>query len=317
VGDDREWSFVAKDVPPEEAERTMMHVALVAAGSSAPLHIGSLGTEPGQAIAVPLRIEDELRYVLCVWRRNEDFGTEELDALGLLGRMVELAIEREELLKEAQQQLEGTLQVLQYLVADKRPDYSRHAMNVANLAAEIGTLLCVTAAQRKQLRMAGLIHDVGMMSLPRDIADAGQPLSHEEMLVIKQHPRIGREIAEAANFDANVQEAVMNHHERVDGSGYAGLRGDQVSLEARILAVCEVFDSMTHREYYGGSATLQEAVTELHKNAGTLYDRDVVSALLAHLNSKVASAALDLGPELELRGVELTPTKPLTGVDPA
>jgi len=213
--------------------------------------------------------------------------------------MVELAIEREELLQEAQSQLEGTLQVLQYLVADKRPDYSRHAMNVANLASEIGTALGVSANERKQLRMAGLIHDVGMMSLPRDIADSSKPLSHEEMLVIQQHPRIGREIAQAANFDGHVQEAVLNHHERVDGSGYAGLRGDQVSLEARILAVCEVFDSMTHREYYGGSSTLQEAVAELHKGAGTLYDRDVVRALLAHLNTKVASAALELGPELD------------------
>ena len=76
-------------------------------------------------------------------------------------------------------------------------------------------------------------------------------------------------------------------------------QGDQVSVEARILAVCEVFDSMTHREYYGGRSTLQDAVTELRTNAGTLYDRDVVRALLEHLNTKVASAALNLGPELE------------------
>ena len=213
--------------------------------------------------------------------------------------MVELAIEREELLKEAQAQLEGTLQVLQYLVADKRPDYSRHAMQVADLAASVGAEMGMSAAERKDLRLAGLIHDVGMMSLPRDIADAGQPLSHEEMLVIKQHPRIGREIAIAANFDSTVQEAVLNHHERMDGSGYSGVSADKTSVAARILAVCEVFDSMTHREYYGGRSTLQEAVAELHTNAGTLYDRDVVRALLAHLNSKVAAASLSMEPDLE------------------
>ncbi|MEI7814990.1 MAG: HD domain-containing phosphohydrolase [Coriobacteriia bacterium] len=298
IGNEQEWSFIATGVPAEEAQRTMMHVALVAAGRSAPLHIQSLGTEPGQAIAVPLRVQGELRYVLCVWRRDENFEGEELDALGLLGRMVELAIEREELLAEAQSQLEGTLQVLQYLVADKRPDYARHAMQVADLAAAIGSELNLSVAERKDLRLAGLVHDVGMMSLPREIADAGQSLTAEEMLVIKQHPRIGQEIAVAANFDATVQEAVLNHHERVDGSGYAGLRGDQVSLASRILAVCEVFDSMTHREYYGGRATLQEAVAELHQNAGTLYDRDVVRALLAHLNTRASSAALDVDPQL-------------------
>jgi putative nucleotidyltransferase with HDIG domain len=299
IGDDNEWSFVGSGISVDEARRTMMLVALVSVGRAAPLHIQSLGTEPGQAIAVPLRVQGELRYILCVWRREENFGSEELDALGLLGRMIELAIEREELLKEAQNQLEGTLQVLQYLVADKRPDYARHAMQVADLAAAIGGEMGLSVAERKDLRLAGLVHDVGMMSLPREIPDAGQSLTHEEMLVIQQHPRIGREIAMAANFDDTVQEAVLNHHERLDGSGYAKLRGDQVSTGARILAVCEVFDSMTHREYYGGRSTLQEAVAELHKNAGTLYDRDVVRALLAHLNTKVASAALDVDPDLQ------------------
>jgi putative nucleotidyltransferase with HDIG domain len=281
----------------------MMHVAMVAAGHSAPLHIQSLGTEPGQAIAVPLRVEGELRYILCVWRRDQEFAGDELEALGLLGRMVELAIEREELLKEAQAQLDGTLQVLQHLVANKRPDYSRHAMSVANLAADIGANMGLSAAERKDLRLAGLIHDVGMMSLPRDLADAGHPLTPEELSVIKQHPRIGQEIALAANFDSSVQEAVLNHHERIDGSGYAGLTGNQVSVQARILAVCEVFDTMTHREYYGGRSTLQQTVTELHQNAGVLYDRDVVRALLATLNSKVESAALNLGPELQAENV--------------
>ena len=70
IGDEREWSFIGEGVPADVAQRTMMHVAMVAAGRSAPLNIQSLGTEPGQAIAVPLRVEDELRYVLAVWRRE-------------------------------------------------------------------------------------------------------------------------------------------------------------------------------------------------------------------------------------------------------
>ena len=305
IGDKSEWSFVAPGVSADVAARTMMHLALVAAGRSAPLLIESLGTEPGQAIAVPLRVEGELRYVLSVWRRHENFKPDELEALGLLGRMIELAIEREELLAEAQAQLEGTLQVLQYLVADKRPDYSRHAMNVANLAADIGTALGVSAAERKQLRMAGLIHDVGMMSLPQDIAASHQPLTAEEMMIIRQHPRIGKEIAMAANFDDRVQEAVLDHHERLDGSGYAKLKGDQISLQGRILAVCEVFDSMTHREYFGGGSTLKEAIAELENNAGILYDADVVGALCAQVDSKIASASLDWGPELGISAAEL------------
>lgn len=281
LGEDDEYTFIAPDAPLGEAERALTHVALVAAGKATPLHIQSLGTEEGQAIAVPLRVQDDLRYVLCIWRREAEFTAEQLDALGLMGRMVELAIEREDSLGEAQAQLEGTLRVLQYLVADKRPDYSRHAVGVADLSAAIGQKLGLRPQTRKDLRLAGLIHDVGMMSLPQDVGDAGRSLSPEETMLIRQHPRIGAEIAQAANFDEVVQEAVAGHHERVDGSGYPlGLRGNRIPLEARILAVCEVYDSMTHRTYHGLASQPEDALEELRRNSGVLYDATVVAALL-------------------------------------
>jgi putative nucleotidyltransferase with HDIG domain len=281
LGEEDEYTFIAPGAPVGEAERALTHVALFAAGNAAPLHIQSLGTEAGQAIAVPLRVQGDLRYVLCIWRREADFTTEQLDALGLMGRMVELAIEREDSLSEAQSQLEGTLRVLQYLVADKRPDYSRHAVGVAELSAAIGHKLGLSPQTRKNLRLAGLIHDVGMMSLPQDVGDAGRPLSPEETMLIRQHPRIGAEIAKAANFIDDVQEAVAGHHERMDGSGYPlGLRGNRIPLEARILAVCEVYDSMTHRTYHGVASKPENALDELRRNSGALYDPTVVSALL-------------------------------------
>ncbi|MDR3686255.1 MAG: HD domain-containing phosphohydrolase [Coriobacteriia bacterium] len=281
LGEDNEYTYVAQGAPRGEAERALTHVALVAAGNASPLLIQSLGTEEGQAIAVPLRVQEDLRYVLCIWRRKADFTTEQLDALGLMGRMVELAIEREESLGEAQSQLEGTLRVLQYLVADKRPDYSRHAVGVAELSAGIGHKLGLRPAARKDLRLAGLVHDVGMMSLPQDVGDAGKPLSAEETMMIRQHPRIGAEIAKAANFNVVIQEAVAGHHERMDGSGYPlGLRGTRIPLEARILAVCEVYDSMTHRTYHGTHSKPEDALEELRQNSGSLYDATVVSALL-------------------------------------
>ena len=235
----------------------------------------------GYAIAVPLRVQDDLRYVLCMWRRDADFTAEQLDALGLMGRMVELAIEREESLVEAQQQLEGTLRVLQHLVSDKRPDYSRHAVGVAELSAAIGQRLGMRPQARRDLRLAGLVHDVGMMSLPQEVGDADMPLTAEETMVVRQHPRIGAEIAKAANFDIIVQDAIRGHHERMDGSGYPdGARGNRIPLEARILAVCEVYDSMTHRTYHGIGKTPEQAISEMTRGAGVLYDTQVVGALL-------------------------------------
>ncbi|NTU70260.1 MAG: HD domain-containing protein [Coriobacteriia bacterium] len=280
LGEDDEHVFIADDAPVAEAERALTHVALVAAGKGTPLHIQSLGTEEGQAIAVPLRVQGELRYVLALWKRTAVFHEDQLDALGLMGRMVELAMEREESLKEAQDQLEGTLRVLQYLVADKRPDYSRHAVGVAELASSIGQRLGLPPQTRKQLRLAGLVHDVGMMNLRDDVADAGHALTEEEWLVVRQHSRVGSEIAKAANFGQMVQDAVAGHHERMDGSGYPlGLKGTEIPMEARVVAVCEVYDSMTHRTYHSSERNLEDAMLELKSGAGTLYDRQVVTAL--------------------------------------
>jgi putative nucleotidyltransferase with HDIG domain len=285
LGEDDEYAFIAPGAPAREAERALTHVALVAAGHATPLHIQSLGTEEGEAIAVPLRVQDDLRYVLCMWRREDAFTPEQLHALGLMGRMIELALEREESLAEAQQQLEGTLRVLQHLVADKRPDYSRHAVGVAELAAAIGQKMGMRPQARRDLRLAGLIHDVGMMSLPEQIGDSDAPLTAAERRVVNRHSAIGAEIAKAANFDVVVQDAIAGHHERMDGSGYPnGASGARIPLEARILAVCEVFDSMTHRTYHGAGKSRQQAVAEIMQKAGTLYDPQVAAALAEVVN---------------------------------
>lgn|GEM_PF-498174 len=292
LGEENEHIFIAEGAPKVEAERALTHVALVAARKGTPMHIQALGTEEGQAIAVPLRVEGDLRYVLTVWKRTEAFQEDQLDALGLMGRMVELALEREESLRQAQEQLEGTLRVLQYLVADKRPDYSRHAVDVADLAATIGQKLGLAPQMRKDLKLAGLVHDVGMMNLRDEVGDAGHSLTEEEWLVVRQHSRVGSEIAKAANFDATVQSAVAGHHERMDGSGYPlGLRGSEIPIEARIVAVCEVYDSMTHRTYHDSTRNLGDALIELRTGAGTLYDRQVVDALSEIVGDPVQAPA--------------------------
>jgi putative nucleotidyltransferase with HDIG domain len=298
IGEDLEAAYVSEAVPEDEAWRALMSIGLEAAGRSDPLLMKTVGSNGGAAIAVPLRVAGELRFVLGVWRRNSAFEAEQLTSLGLMGRMIEMALEREESLEEAQSQLEGTLSVLQFLVADKRPDYSQHAMRVAELASGIGREMGLPQRVRKELRLAGLVHDVGILNMPRDMGNANRSLTHEEMLIMQQHPRIGAEIADAANFDPVVHEAVCGHHERLDGSGYPNkLRGDQIPLTARILAVCEVWDSMTHRTYHGDSDDIANAEDELRDNAGSLYDARVVETLL----SKVVDAE---GTELHI--AELT-----------
>jgi putative nucleotidyltransferase with HDIG domain len=282
-----------------------MGIGLEAAGRSDPLLMRTVGNGNGAAIAVPLRVSDELRFVLGVWRHESSFDEQQLTSLSLMGRMIEMAIEREESLAEAQSQLEGTLSVLQFLVADKRPDYSQHAMRVADLASTIGRDLGLPPRTRKELRLAGLVHDVGILNMPRDMGDASKPLTHEEMLIMQQHPRIGAEIADAANFDPLVHEAVRGHHERLDGSGYPDrLRGEQIPLSARIIAVCEVWDSMTNRAYHGSPSDALAATNELRSNSGILYDARVVDTLLSSVGDTTAD---------ELQIVELDTVSQIAG----
>jgi len=281
MGEDLDYSFVADESMADDADRAMMHVALVCAGRDKPMLLESLGPSDGHALAVPLRVHGELRFVLCLWNKEQEFQPRQLESLGLMGRMVELAIEREESMTESQSQLEGTLNVLQYLVSDKRPDYADHAMRVAGLASELGRQMGLKASERRDLRFAGLLHDVGIMTLDQDFSDASKPLTHEERLVVQQHPRISSEIAAVAQFDTTVQEAIAGHHERWDGTGYpGGLRGEAIPQTARILAVCEVYDSMTNRTYHGEAASINDALSELRNNAGALYDARVVAAML-------------------------------------
>jgi len=291
MGEELDYSYVADDSMADDADRAMMHVALACAGRDKPMLVESLGPNDGFALAVPLRVAGELRFILCLWNKEREFDPRQLDSLGLMGRMIELAIEREESMTESQSQLEGTLNVLQYLVSDKRPDYADHAMRVAGLASELGKRLGLSASERRDLRFAGLLHDVGIMTFDRDFSDASKPLTHEERLVVQQHPRISAEIAGVAQFDEAVQLAIAGHHERWDGSGYpGGVRGDASPQSARILAVCEVFDSMTNRTYHGDATSTEDALNELRVNAGALYDARVVAAMLQLFPDDVVTA---------------------------
>ncbi|MBA4370645.1 MAG: hypothetical protein C0418_03585 [Coriobacteriaceae bacterium] len=283
LGDDMDSVHVADGVPVGDANRALMHVVVDAAGHAEPMRIDSPGVG-GQAVAVPLRVAGELRYMLCAWRVRAPFSQTEIDALGLVGSTIGLAMEREESLAEAKSQLEGTLGVLQFLGGDRTHDYSKHSTDVAELSGRVAEQLGLTPAERKELRLASRLHDVGMMSHPANTAGPGEPPTAEQELVMQQHPRIGAEMALAANFSETVQRAILGHHERLDGTGYpGGLEGTRLSLEARILAVCEAYDSLVAS---GDSMDLGrgvEALLEIQRGAGVIYDSHVVHALVSVL----------------------------------
>jgi HD-GYP domain-containing protein (c-di-GMP phosphodiesterase class II) len=158
-----------------------------------------------------------------------------------------------------------------------------HSARVAELAARLTGLLAPGRRWVELMRMAGMLHDLGMIGVRDDILNKPGPLSPDEWEIMRRHPDIGADLIAQHPGLAAVAPLVRHHHERWDGSGYpAGLRGEIVPMGARILAVAESFDTITHRRIYRTNAlTPVDAIRDIGEHSGIWYDPAVVDALRA------------------------------------
>jgi HD-GYP domain-containing protein (c-di-GMP phosphodiesterase class II) len=139
----------------------------------------------------------------------------------------------------------------------------------------------------KGVYFGGLLHDVGKLSIPTEILSKPTPLTPTERALVEQHTLKGYEILKRVNFPWPVAEMALQHHERVDGSGYPrGLKGDEIILEARILAVADVVEAISHHRPYRPARGTTQALRELEEHRGVLYDPRVVDACLSLFREK-------------------------------
>jgi putative nucleotidyltransferase with HDIG domain len=169
---------------------------------------------------------------------------------------------------------------------------ARHCETVARYAEAIARELGLAEHVVESLRLAGLLHDVGKVGIPRSIVRKPGPLSAEEWDAMRDHPRIGADILEDAGLE-EIREWVLAHHERPDGAGYPRrLSDDQIPLEARILAVADAYEAMTVDRCYRRGIGRDLAIAELRRNGGTQFDMAVVEAFVAVLvRAELESAA--------------------------
>jgi len=289
-----------------DVDRLFMHAAIEAVGHPEPLRVTPFGADDGETAAIPLRVHGELRSVLCVWRREGVFADEEVDALGLAGRMIELAIENEESIAQARTQLEGTLAVLQHLGTERSRDYAKHAEAVSSLACRVGHELGLSSRELDTLRIAGMLHDIGLLSLPAAAARCSTvDMTLEERLIYDQHARVGAEIAEAANFGADVQDAIMCHHMSLREIKRHCAPNQSPSMPVLVLAACEAFQGVCVPD--ADEAERENvALVHIRAHAGTTYDSTVARALMAVVDSRrrrgltLAAQALELEPQHSL-----------------
>ena len=160
---------------------------------------------------------------------------------------------------------------------------AEHSSRVGSLAAALGRTINLGAPQVDDLALGGLLHDVGKTLLAPEILFKAGPLGTEEWDEIKRHPILGSEmVLKALPEHQAVAEAIITHHERPDGLGYPfGLRGNQIPLLGRIIAIADVYDAATNpRVYRSGQFTGRDALSYLHDNRGRQFDGDLVEVFI-------------------------------------
>jgi putative nucleotidyltransferase with HDIG domain len=174
------------------------------------------------------------------------------------------------------------------MMGEMRDPYTAgHQRRVADLAGAIGKELGLGTDVLEGLHIAGLLHDVGKIAVPAEILTKPGKLSSYEFEIIKGHPDVGRQILKGVEFPWPVAQAVVQHHERLDGRGYPdGLKGDAVILEARILAVSDVVEAMSSHRPYRAALGVQLALEEITRGRAVGYDGTAVDACLSLFREK-------------------------------
>ncbi|TSA56475.1 MAG: HD-GYP domain-containing protein [Planctomycetaceae bacterium] len=199
--------------------------------------------------------------------------------------------EMEEKLKDSLERtrkiLGGTIMTVSMMVEIRDPYTAGHQHRVADLARSIATEMNLSNQAIEGIRISGSIHDVGKISIPAEILNKPGQLSKEEIRMIKTHPQVGYDILKTIDFPYPVAKFVLQHHERIDGSGYpAGLSGKDITKEAKLLAVADVVEAMSSHRPYRPSLGINKALEEISKNRGVLYDAGAVDACLKLFSEK-------------------------------
>jgi putative two-component system response regulator len=177
--------------------------------------------------------------------------------------------------------LEQTIQAIALTIEKRDPYTAGHQMRVSHLATAIARETGMDAERIEGLRLGGMIHDIGKIYLPSEILSRPGRLSNTELALVKMHAEVGRDIVRDVQFPWPVAEMAHQHHERLDGSGYPRrLKGDEILLEAQILAVADVVEAMASHRPYRPALGIEQALDEIRAGAGRLYNAEMTAVCI-------------------------------------
>lgn len=241
-------------------------------------------------LLVPLKNDEQLAGMLLISNKTsrEPYSNEERKLLQSVSTEVAVNIENANLYAgmkrkhgELQKAMDGVIHAVSLVVETRDPYTAGHQRRVAELARAIAKEMGLSEWQIMGIHVAGLLHDVGKVAVPTEILSKPGKINQYEFSIIKNHSRVGYEILQRIDFPWPVTQAIVQHHERLDGSGYPeGLTGDNIILEAKILGVADVVEAMSSHRPYRPALGLERALQEISQGSGILYDSGVVTACL-------------------------------------
>ncbi len=284
--------YLWKKRKPLTSDYNKVNPLLVGDGSSELLH-GEMGIK--SLLWYPFFYEDKKFYALVFNQVTErrDWTKDEVEFTGALAKQITVAIQKldivrardiadaalRESLLHLRRMVEETVNALAVTAEKKDPYTAGHQERVVTLATAISRLLGLSEDRIEGVRIAAMVHDIGKIYVPAEILAKPAQLSELEFGMVRGHSQFGADILENIDFPWPIAKAVLQHHERLDGSGYPkGLKNGEICLEARILAVADVVESMCSHRPYRAKFGCGQALDEIKAGRGILYDEAVVDA---------------------------------------
>jgi putative nucleotidyltransferase with HDIG domain len=247
------------------------------------------------SVIIPLKYNNDIVGLLSVFSSlDESFKGSELKALQEISKIIstdtrrlKLEMELKNTLGQLQRTLYETIDAITLMSEIKDPYTSGHQKKVALIASAISDELGLPKDIIDGIYISGLLHDVGKISVPNDILAKPGGLNEGEFFIVKKHPEVSYAILKNIEFPWPVAQIVIQHHERIDGSGYPkGIISKNICIEAKILSVADVVEAMTAHRPYRPALGLKKATSEIIENKNKLYDKKIVEACIKVIEEK-------------------------------
>ncbi len=251
--------------------------------------VSRLGFTRETVVCAPLNSGDEIIGTMTIANRRDgqEFTPEDLDLLSTIAAQASVAIKNARLYEEQEKTYLSTVQALVSAV-EASDAYTRgHSERVKRYALRLAAFMELPAETQRKIEQAAILHDIGKIGICESLLHKTETLNNDDIHTLRQHPAIGVHILQPIRFLAHVREIILQHHERYDGSGYPrGIKGDEMLIEAKILAVADTYDAMTTDRPYRKALSHEVAISEIREHAGTQFDPDIALAFLAMMEQE-------------------------------